>query len=365
MSVDTPTRDARQALFDPEQSLPARVRAQVALRGSHPAIATGAWQPTYAELDAVANRLAHELIAAGMMPGDRAGDSDAARRAADRRDAGGVEGGRHRRRAQPYRSAWPVARSLRGNGAVVDRDGCRQRPARGAGMGTGRRRRDVIRPADLEWARARSCDRSIAVRDGRADLHLGLVRTSQGGHADPPFRAAQCAPPYGHAAAASRRSDRAARLAQRRAGYGDGLERARQRRHPVPASDHGAGRRRPGVVAQRASRHDLRLGLVRASAFHADARRWGELPDGPAGADHIGMGDRGRLPDLSAILRAGLRVHPRPRFFGNRQCHPPAPGSRRCRGRRASVHRSAIRGHAGADRERGGPRGRAPARPAR
>jgi amino acid adenylation domain-containing protein len=71
MSVDTPTRDARQALFDPEQSLPARVRAQVALRGSHPAIATGAWQPTYAELDAVANRLAHELIAAGMMPGDR------------------------------------------------------------------------------------------------------------------------------------------------------------------------------------------------------------------------------------------------------------------------------------------------------
>lgn len=71
MSVDAPTREARQVLFDPEQSLPARVRAQVAVRGAHQAIATGAWRPTYAELDAAANRLAHGLIAAGIKPGDR------------------------------------------------------------------------------------------------------------------------------------------------------------------------------------------------------------------------------------------------------------------------------------------------------
>jgi amino acid adenylation domain-containing protein len=57
--------------FDPEQSLPACFRAQASIHGSRCAIGTGDWRPTFAELDAVSNRLANRLIATGVTPGDR------------------------------------------------------------------------------------------------------------------------------------------------------------------------------------------------------------------------------------------------------------------------------------------------------
>jgi amino acid adenylation domain-containing protein len=56
--------------FDAEQSLPAHFRAQVAVHGGRTAIGTGDWRPTYAELDATANRFAHTLIHSGAKPSD-------------------------------------------------------------------------------------------------------------------------------------------------------------------------------------------------------------------------------------------------------------------------------------------------------
>lgn len=55
-----------------EQSIPA-LFAQVAARhGSRLALGSGAWQPTYAELNSAANRFAHQLIARGGATGGRA-----------------------------------------------------------------------------------------------------------------------------------------------------------------------------------------------------------------------------------------------------------------------------------------------------
>lgn len=54
-----------------EQSLPERFAQMVARHPSRPAIGAGEWRPTYAELDAAANRLAQALMARGGAPGDR------------------------------------------------------------------------------------------------------------------------------------------------------------------------------------------------------------------------------------------------------------------------------------------------------
>lgn len=54
-----------------EQTVPGRFEQIAAEHSSHQAIGTGEWQPTYAELNASANRLAQMLIACGGAPGDR------------------------------------------------------------------------------------------------------------------------------------------------------------------------------------------------------------------------------------------------------------------------------------------------------
>jgi len=54
-----------------EESLPARVARVAAMHPNRPAIISSCWQPTYAELDASANRLAHALHRQGGRDGDR------------------------------------------------------------------------------------------------------------------------------------------------------------------------------------------------------------------------------------------------------------------------------------------------------
>jgi amino acid adenylation domain-containing protein len=54
-----------------EQSLPECFAQIVARHPSRPAIGPGEWRPTYAELNAAANRLAHVLLTRGGAPGDR------------------------------------------------------------------------------------------------------------------------------------------------------------------------------------------------------------------------------------------------------------------------------------------------------
>ena len=54
-----------------ETSVPARFERIVELHRSRMALGAGVWQPTYEELNVVANRLAHALIARGGRPGDR------------------------------------------------------------------------------------------------------------------------------------------------------------------------------------------------------------------------------------------------------------------------------------------------------
>ena len=56
---------------DAEECLPARFERMVALHPKRTAVGAGAWQPTYAELSAAANRLAHVLLACGGEAGDR------------------------------------------------------------------------------------------------------------------------------------------------------------------------------------------------------------------------------------------------------------------------------------------------------
>jgi amino acid adenylation domain-containing protein len=56
--------------IDAESSLPAHFERVVAIHATRPALASDTWQATYAELNAAANRLAHELLRRGA-PGDR------------------------------------------------------------------------------------------------------------------------------------------------------------------------------------------------------------------------------------------------------------------------------------------------------
>ena len=59
------------SLGDVEQSIPARFEQVAVLHSSRIALGSGAWQPTYAELNAAANRFAHALISHGGAAGDR------------------------------------------------------------------------------------------------------------------------------------------------------------------------------------------------------------------------------------------------------------------------------------------------------
>jgi amino acid adenylation domain-containing protein len=60
-----------QIAHDVEISIPARFKQIAALYPSRPALGGGAWQPTYAELDAATNQLANALISRGGKYGDR------------------------------------------------------------------------------------------------------------------------------------------------------------------------------------------------------------------------------------------------------------------------------------------------------
>ncbi len=57
--------------IDDGPSLPTCFARIVAARGARPAVASGDWQPSYAELDVAANRIANTLIERGAAPGDR------------------------------------------------------------------------------------------------------------------------------------------------------------------------------------------------------------------------------------------------------------------------------------------------------
>ncbi len=56
------------SLEDTARSIPAAFAAQALRRGAHTAIDGTAWRPTYGELDAAANRLAHALLERGARP---------------------------------------------------------------------------------------------------------------------------------------------------------------------------------------------------------------------------------------------------------------------------------------------------------
>lgn len=56
---------------DVEQTIPMVFAQVVARHGGRKAIGSGAWQPTYSELDAAANHAAHWVLAGGGRPGDR------------------------------------------------------------------------------------------------------------------------------------------------------------------------------------------------------------------------------------------------------------------------------------------------------
>lgn len=58
-------------LDDAETSIPARFRQMAKLHPARTALGGSAWKPTYAELDAATNRLAHALISSGGKAGDR------------------------------------------------------------------------------------------------------------------------------------------------------------------------------------------------------------------------------------------------------------------------------------------------------
>jgi amino acid adenylation domain-containing protein len=58
-------------LFNVEQSIPSRFEETVALCSARQAIGSGDWQPTYAELDSTANRVAHTLLKASPGIGER------------------------------------------------------------------------------------------------------------------------------------------------------------------------------------------------------------------------------------------------------------------------------------------------------
>lgn len=64
-------RPGDRGLIDCEELLPANFARVVAAHGPRKAISAGTWQPTYAELNIAANRLAHELLKRGGTSGDR------------------------------------------------------------------------------------------------------------------------------------------------------------------------------------------------------------------------------------------------------------------------------------------------------
>src|SRR5262252_7824433 len=57
--------------LDVEQSMSACFEQRARLHPGRTALAPGTWQPTYGELNAVANRLAHRLLSRGGAQGDR------------------------------------------------------------------------------------------------------------------------------------------------------------------------------------------------------------------------------------------------------------------------------------------------------
>src|SRR5262249_43338357 len=63
--------DSVGSAIDVEQSISACFEQWAGLHPCRPALAPGAWQPTYGELNAAANRLAHRLLAQGGGPVDR------------------------------------------------------------------------------------------------------------------------------------------------------------------------------------------------------------------------------------------------------------------------------------------------------
>ena len=75
--METPTtsesdrQDSPRELRDADKSLAAWFERVAATHQFRTALVSDAWQPTYAELNATANRLAHAIIANGGAPGDR------------------------------------------------------------------------------------------------------------------------------------------------------------------------------------------------------------------------------------------------------------------------------------------------------
>jgi non-ribosomal peptide synthetase component F len=74
--TDLDTRDDRQTDIVPslsaaDEALPACFERVAAAHRLRPALFSDAWSPTYEELNATANRLAHALIARGGAPGNR------------------------------------------------------------------------------------------------------------------------------------------------------------------------------------------------------------------------------------------------------------------------------------------------------
>src|ERR1700733_6431229 len=63
--------DGAQTLPEAEFSLPAAFDRVVSANGSRPALFSNNWRLTYEELNATANRLAHDLLARGSARGDR------------------------------------------------------------------------------------------------------------------------------------------------------------------------------------------------------------------------------------------------------------------------------------------------------
>src|SRR5262249_57380158 len=63
--------DSAGSAIDVEQSIPACFEQWAGLHPGRTALAPGAWQPTYGDLNAAANRLAHRLLAQGGARGDR------------------------------------------------------------------------------------------------------------------------------------------------------------------------------------------------------------------------------------------------------------------------------------------------------
>jgi amino acid adenylation domain-containing protein len=72
LSIDDRNRqDPLRELNEADESLPACFERVFVKHGRHTALVSDHWQPTYAELNATANRLAHAIVVLGSAPGDR------------------------------------------------------------------------------------------------------------------------------------------------------------------------------------------------------------------------------------------------------------------------------------------------------